>query len=140
MSFHFIRNLQINMKYWMMKSHTIHTSSSSSINNHLRSSLISSHHITSHQCSSYNDMIFVCLCVWWETVLSTYFPQIQLLIQLSSLSSSSRHQLGPTAFLRAASQGHVDTVELLLDSGSDKENKHNVSTRRCITTYMHVYK
>ena len=61
------------------------------------------------------------------------------MIQLSSLSSSSRHQLGLTAFLRAASQGHVDTVELLLDSGSDIEEKNNVSRRICSAIYMHIY-
>ena len=37
-SFHFIRNIHISMKYWMLKSHTVNTSSSSSINNHLISS------------------------------------------------------------------------------------------------------
>ena len=41
--------------------------------------------------------------------------------------------------MHAALQGHVDTVNLLLDSGSDIENKNNVSTRRCLTTDMHVY-
>ena len=41
--------------------------------------------------------------------------------------------------MRAALGGHVDTVKLLLDSGSDIEDKDNVSTRRCITTHMHVY-
>ena len=41
--------------------------------------------------------------------------------------------------MTAAFGGHVDTVKLLLDSGSDIEDKDNVSTRRCMTTYMHVY-
>ena len=41
--------------------------------------------------------------------------------------------------MRAALGGHVDTVKLLLDSGSDIEIRDNVSTRRCITTHMRVY-
>ena len=41
--------------------------------------------------------------------------------------------------MSAAQGGHVDTVKLMLDSGSDVEGKDNVSTRRCITTYMYVY-
>ena len=41
--------------------------------------------------------------------------------------------------MNAALGGHVDTVELLLDSESDIDDKDNVSTRRCITTHMHVY-
>ena len=44
-----------------------------------------------------------------------------------------------TALMDAALGGHVDTVKLLLDSGSDIEDKDNVITRRCITTHMHVY-
>ena len=40
--------------------------------------------------------------------------------------------------MNAALGGHVDTVKLLLDSGSDIEDKDNVSTRRCISTCMHV--
>ena len=39
----------------------------------------------------------------------------------------------------AAQGGHVDIVKLLLDSGSDTKEKNNVSTRRCIPPYMHVY-
>ena len=34
--------------------------------------------------------------------------------------------------------GYVDTVKLLLDRGASVEEKDNVSTRRCITTHMHV--
>ena len=63
---------------------------------------------------------------------------IQLLIR-RSLSSSSRHQIGVTALMIAALGGPVDTVKLLLDSGSDIEIRDNVSTRRCITTHMRVY-
>ena len=33
----------------------------------------------------------------------------------------------------------MDTVKLLLDSGTDIENRDDVSTRRCTLTYMYVY-
>ena len=49
------------------------------------------------------------------------------------------NQFGGTALMRAALGGHGDTVKLLLDSGSDIEEKDIVSTRRCISTCMHVY-
>ena len=39
----------------------------------------------------------------------------------------------------AAHGGHVDTVKLLLDSGTDIENRDNVSTRRLLLLYMHVH-
>ena len=62
---------------------------------------------------------------------------IELLIQLL-LSSSSRHQVGVTALMIAAQGGHVDTVKLLLDRGASVEEKDNVSTRNCISIYVHV--
>ena len=76
----------------------------------------------------------------WETVVSAYLSSNTIIdyIQLS-LSSSSRHQVGITALMNAAQGGHVDTVKLLLDSGSDIEEKDNVSTRRYIATYISIF-
>ena len=39
----------------------------------------------------------------------------------------------------AAQGGHVDTVKLLSDSGSDIGEKDTVSTRRCMTTYICMF-
>ena len=74
-------------------------------------------------------------------MLSTYlsFDTVIDLIQSSLSSSSSRHQIGVTALMYAADRGHVDTVKLLLDRRASVERKDNVSTRRCITLYIHVY-
>ena len=36
-------------------------------------------------------------------------------------------QFGTSVLVQAASSGHVDTVELLLDRGADLEAKHEVS-------------
>ena len=52
---------------------------------------------------------------------------IQLLIRRSSLSLSSSHQDGKSALFYATLFGHMDTVKLLLDSGSDIGDKDNVS-------------
>ena len=72
-------------------------------------------------------------------MLSTYLSSNTIIGFIQLLSSSLRNQAGVTALMWAAQGGHVDTVKLLLDSGSDIEDKDNVSTRRCITLYMHAY-
>ena len=74
-------------------------------------------------------------------MLSTYssFDSIVDLIFSSLSSSSSCHQIGVTALMYAADRGFEDTVKLLLDRGASAETKDNVSTRRCITTHLHVY-
>ena len=65
------------------------------------------------------------------------FDRVIDLVQLSLSSSSSRHQVGVTALMISARGGRG--VKLLLDRGASVETKDNVSTRRCITTHMHVY-
>ena len=72
-------------------------------------------------------------------MLSTYLSSNTIIGFIQLLSSSLRNQAGVTALMWAAQEGPVDTVKLLLDSGSDIEKKDNVSTRRCITTHMRVY-
>ena len=84
---------------------------------------------------THNDKIFVCLYVRWETLLSTYLSSNRI---IDLIQWSSYHQAGVTVLMKAADGGDFDTVKLLLDSGSDVEDKDNVSTRRCITLYMHV--
>ena len=85
------------------------------------------------------DMLFVYQYVRWETVLSTYLSSNTIIYLIQSLSLSSLYQLGLRALMYAAQGGHVDTVKLLLDSGSDIEKKDNVSTRRCMTTYICMF-
>ena len=73
-------------------------------------------------------------------MLSTYSSSDRIidLIYSSLSSSSSCHQIGVTALMYAADSGYEDTVKLLLDRGASAETKDNVSTRRCISTHMHV--
>ena len=80
------------------------------------------------------------VCILGDIVL-TYLSSNSIIdVIYSSLSSSSScHQIGVTALMYAADRGYEDTVKLLLDRGASAETKDNVSTRRCITTHMHVY-
>ena len=75
-------------------------------------------------------------------MLSTYTSSdrtIDLIQSLLLFSFLSEQKAGVTALTSAAQGGHVDTVKLLLDRRASVETKDNVSTRRCITTHMHVY-